>query len=177
MSADLSPAWREAVERHSAAVRAYVEAASRVDEASWREPVGPDKWSPAEITEHVTRAYEVLVTQIGGGAGLRVRTGWVVRQALRLTVLRAIMRSRRIPRGAKAPSELRPVAPDSPRDAAIEALGAAASRFEAALLERRGDPSLRLTHHFFGDIEPLEGLDFVAIHTEHRGRQLPSARA
>ena len=51
-----------------------------------------------------------------------------------------------------------------------------AGRFEQALLARSGDPKLALTHHIFGRFPAIEGIDFVAIHTEHHARQLEALR-
>jgi hypothetical protein len=82
------------------------------------------------------------------------------------------MRTRRIPRGARAPRELAPREVEATREAALDRLREAAARFEQALLARSGDPKLALTHHIFGSFPAIEGIDFVAIHTEPHARQL-----
>ena len=172
MARDLDGKWKQIGDRHSAAVEGFVGAATAIDPAGWQSPLADGKWTPAEVTQHVTQTYEVLTVQLRTGKGLTVQTGWLLQRVLRLLVLRPIMWTRRLPRGAKAPRALRPSAVDISQAAALERLCAVAAEFETELLSRRSDPSLQLTHHIFGSVEALKGLDFVAIHTEHHGRQL-----
>lgn len=169
--------WDDALARHAAAVAGYVATAAKIDDAAWREPVEEGKWSPAEITHHLVLAYEAVVREITGGAGLRVQTGWLLRLFLRPTFLRPILKTRKLPRGAKAPRSLLPDVGDMSREEALERLRSVAGEFEREIDARRDRKDLRLTHHVFGAIKPLEGIDFVAIHTEHHCRQLPGAAA
>ncbi len=53
MSVEKDEQWQEAIGQHLDAVRAFVAAASKLDSDSWLQPVSDDKWSPAEITEHL----------------------------------------------------------------------------------------------------------------------------
>ncbi len=165
--------WTEAIGRHRAAVSDYLRAASSIEEPVWRLPVGPDKWSPAQITDHLIRTYQIAGRQVRGGEGIRIRYGFLLRQVLRLLFLPRIFRTRRLPGGAKAPREILPVDSKMPRETALERLDEFSGEFEREILLRRNDRRLRLTHHIFGEIEPLKGVDFMAIHTEHHGRQLP----
>jgi hypothetical protein len=172
MARDLEGKWKQIGDRHAAAVEGFLGAAAAVDASGWQSPLADGKWTPAQVTQHLIQTYEVLVAQVRTGKGLKVQTGWLLRQVLRQVVLRHIMRTRRLPRGAKAPRALLPADADASQGAAIERLRAAAAEFEAELLARRDEPSLQLTHHIFGSVGALEGLDFVAIHTEHHGRQI-----
>ena len=151
----------------------YLRAASGVEEDRWRVPVQPGKWTPAQITEHLLRTYRTVLDQARGGPGIRTRVGPVLRLILRVVLLPWIFRTRRLPAGAKAPSEIRPSDSDTAREDALRQLQTLSDDFEAEILARRHEKDLRLTHHVFGAIEPLRGIDFVAIHTEHHGRQLP----
>ncbi|MEP6768361.1 MAG: DinB family protein [Acidobacteriota bacterium] len=164
--------WTEAVGRHRAAITDYLRVASSIEEPVWRLPIGPNKWTPAQITDHVFRTYQVAVEQVRGGPGIRVRYGFLLRQILRVLFLPRIFRTRRLPRGAKAPREIFPGDSEILREMALRRLDELSSEFEREILLRRDDRSLRLTHHIFGEIEPLKGVDFIAIHTEHHGRQL-----
>ena len=165
-------AWANAIQGHRSAVAAYVGSASRIDDRAWRAPVGPGKWTPAQITEHLARTYQVSLEQIRGWQGLKLRSSFLVRKIVRLVFLARIFRTRRLPRGARAPREIRPADPQTPRATALERLGALSEEFEREMSARRSDEKLRLTHHLFGDIKPLQGVDFIAIHIEHHGRQL-----
>jgi hypothetical protein len=151
----------------------YDAAARRVAPVDWRSPVGVSKWSPAEITEHLNLTYDVLLAQLRGGEGLRVRTGPVVRRAMATIALRMILLSRRIPTGARAPSEIRPEYIADSRAEALTRFERLAGDLDRQVAERYGDPSARLTHHLFGELDLVRGVDFVAIHLDHHRRQLP----
>ena len=172
MARDLDGKWKKIGDRHSGAVDGFLAAAAAIDAAGWQSPLADGKWTPAQVTQHVTQTYEVLTVQLRTGKGLTVQTGWLLRKVLRIVVLQPIMWTRRLPRGAKAPRVLQPGAVDVPQEAAIERLRAVAAEFETELLSRRHEKDLQLTHHIFGSVEALKGLDFVAVHTEHHGRQL-----
>jgi hypothetical protein len=165
--------WNDAFARHSAAVRRFLATAAALDEAAWQKPVGEGKWSPAQIAVHVIQTYEVLVAQLRTGEGLRVQTGWALRQFLRVAFLKPILLFRRIPPGARAPRALRPGNAGPSREDGLARLRDAASAFEGEMLARRDQKGLHLTHHLFGAVYGLRALEFVSIHTEHHARQLP----
>lgn len=164
--------WTEAIEKHRVVIADYVRAASGIDERAWRLPVAAEKWTPALITDHLIRTYEMLVEQICGGQGLKMQYGFALRQILRLTILPKIYRTRQLPRGAKAPTEIMPEDSKMPRATALEKLEESSGAFENEILLRRDDKNFRLTHHVFGDLKPLKAIDFIAIHTEHHTQQL-----
>ncbi len=165
--------WTAAIEKHRAVIADYVEMASRIDEQVWRLPVTAEKWTPAQITDHLILTYEMLVKQIRGEQSLKMQYGFPLRQILRLTILPKIYRTRQLPRGAKAPTEIMPEDSKMPRQTALAKLGELSGEFENEILSRRNDNKFRLTHHVFGAIKPLKGIDFIGIHTEHHARQLP----
>lgn len=169
-----SPAkkWTVVSERHRKSVDAFVGAASLIDGDGWSTPIADGKWTPAQITQHVTQTYEVMTRQLRTGEGLRIQTGWFMRQVLRVAVLRPIMWTRRLPSGAKAPRVLRPVDDMPSQHEAIERLRDAVRDLETELLARREEKGLQLTHHIFGSFDARMALDFIAVHTEHHGRQL-----
>jgi len=165
--------WVEAIEKHQAVIADYVRTASRIDEEVWRLPVGAEKWTPAQITEHLILTYQMLVKQIHGEQSLKMQYNFPLRQILRLAILPKIFRTRQLPRRAKAPPEIMPEDSTMPREMALTKLEESSGAFENEILSRRNDKKFRLMHHVFGQIEPLKGIDFIAIHTEHHTRQLP----
>lgn len=165
--------WTAAIEKHRAVIADYLQTAFRIDEQVWGLPVAAEKWTPAQITDHLILAYQVTLEQIRGGQGLKIQYGFLLRQVLRLAILPKIYRTRELPRGAKAPEEILPKDLKMPRETALERLKEVSGEFENEILSRRNDKNLRLTHHVFGAIKPLKGIDFIAIHTEHHTRQLP----
>ncbi|MBA2333976.1 MAG: DinB family protein, partial [Blastocatellia bacterium] len=58
--------WTEVMERHRAAVANYLQIASEITEVNWRIPVEAEKWTPAQITEHLILTYQVFAKQIRG---------------------------------------------------------------------------------------------------------------
>ncbi len=165
--------WTDTIEKHRAAIAGYVQSASRMDDRTWRLPVDSGKWTPAQITDHLLRTYRIALDQVRGGPGIKPQYGFLLRQILRLAFLPRIFRTRRLPAGAKAPVEIRPSDSNIPRETALRQLTDVSAEFETELLSRRNEKDLRLTHHVFGAVKPLRGVDFVAIHTEHHTRQLP----
>ncbi len=174
MNSALALKWSRVGERHARAVKDFLEAGAGLDSADWNTPFETGKWSPDQITQHLIRTYEVLVEQLRTGRGLEVRTGWLLRQFLRLFVLRPIMWTRRLPPGAAAVREILPTSDPGEQSASLARLREAVDEFVRELEARRADDALRLRHHIFGEVPAVDGLDFVAVHTEHHCRQLSS---
>jgi len=167
--------WNQAEVRHRKVLSLYISRAENLDETTWSRAVGEGKWSPIEITEHLRLAYETLIREQQNGDGLKPRTGLVVRTLLRTLILPRIFRKGRIPTGAKAPSEIAPTKCIEDKHEALKMLRNASEEFVTALGARRGAPDAGLTHHLFGKIEPVRGLEFLTIHLDHHLRQLPTA--
>src|SRR6185436_17056569 len=100
--------WNAALAQHSNAAMTFARTARSITPESWSEPLSEGKWSPAQVTEHLNRTYQVVIGELTGEKGIRIRTPWLLRQVLRQTVLRSIYRKRRLPKGARAPSEVIP---------------------------------------------------------------------
>ena len=166
--------WTEAVARHTKSAAAFADTARTVEEESWSIPVGAGKWSPAQITEHLNQTYRVILRELRGEQGIRVRTPWLLRLLLRQTVLRSIYRKRKLPRGARAPSEIVPKGMGGTKSELLERFATLAREFDGEVLGNRENRNRKLTHHVFGQIELLPGIDFIAIHIEHHHKQIIS---
>ena len=165
--------WDEAVSHHSAAVHQFLATASAVAPSAWPAPVAPGKWSPGQITAHVTLAYDAMGQELRGTPGMRIRTTWWQRLIFRAVVLPALLRNGTIPGGAKAPRETRPHDVVTDQAAAIEQLRQAAAAFEEDIGKAHAGGGARLTHPYFGRLDTLQAIRLVAVHTEHHTRQLP----
>ena len=168
--------WEEALDEHRVALAAYLDTAEGVGDEAWTRPWAPGKWTPAEITEHLTLSYEIVISELETGRGMAMKTsGWRLR-LLRWLLLPHILFHRSLPLKARAPREVRPAAVRAPRPEALRHLQARAEafeqRFERALREGGGS----LTHAYFGKLPPLKGIRFVAIHIEHHRRQVAKAK-
>ncbi len=169
--------WEEALEVHAAAAAELAAAARAVPAAAWERPVGEGKWTPAQIVAHLNLTYEVLLRELGGGAGMAVRTAAWQRALLRLLLVPRLLRGGSFPRGARAPRELRE--PEgAPQDGAVAAFRALSDRFAASAAEvRERRPDARLSHAYFGTAPVADGVLLCARHIQHHRRQLAAATA
>lgn len=164
-----------ALAEHRAALDAYAARAGRVPPEDWERPCTPGKWSPAEITEHLRLALEKLREELEGKPAMRIVLPAWKTFLLRRTILRRILRTRRFPRNAPAPREIRPASPGLPRDTALKRLVDEADRFETA--SRAGTArGRRLTHPYFGTIPLARFHRLLATHARHHGEQIPESR-
>jgi len=164
--------WTNALARHTSAAEGFANTATSVDSSLWSIPLGEGKWTPAQVTEHLNRTYQVVIDEVRGGEGIRIRSSWLLRQVLRQTILRSILRKRRLPQGARAPSEVAPKEVNGTQTELLQRFGKLSAEFEEEFLKNSANTDKKLTHHIFGEIDLLRGIDFVAIHIEHHHRQI-----
>ena len=98
-----------------------------------------------------------------------------MRPFIKLFFLPRIIRSRKMPKGIKAPREIRPTNCIEDRSEALAKLREFGERAQKEIGDRRNDPNAYATHYLMGKIRPLEGMEFVTIHLEHHTRQLPNS--
>ncbi len=167
--------WDAAVEEHHESLAAYLEAAGKLTEEAWTRPWSPGKWTPAEITEHLALLYEALLRELRTGEGIRIRVhGWR-QKMLRTIVLPHILFHRSIPLRVRGPREVCPGAPRAPREALLHVLRELGERCEAELDRARLAGAGHLTHPFFGRLEPVKAMRFIAAHMDHHRAQVERA--
>lgn len=151
-------------------VAEFVAAARGVDAGAWNREPAPGKWSPAQVTEHVTLAYartrDLLKNPPTGGAP------WFLRPLIRHFYVRPILRTGKFPANAKAPKQFRPSASTEPADTLLSRLEAAADGLERDLEELAGRGTTAISHPIFGRTPLTDALRFQALHTAHHRRQL-----
>jgi hypothetical protein len=165
----------DAAQAHSAAVEMFLAAARAIPDAAWERPMARDKWSPAQVAEHLRLTYALVQNQLSGGSGIRIRTPWLMRTLLRWRMLPRILSSGTLPEGARAPREIRPGDGPFQREPVLQALQVAARNVEETLVRRWDDPNCQMTHHVFGHLTPPTAMQFAAVHTGHHARQLERA--
>jgi len=173
MSVEKDEKWQEAVRQHLDAVRDFVDVAAKYNPDGWLRSMDAGKWSPAEITEHLKLVYEGFLRELREGNGIKIQSSWLMRSFLRLAILPRIFKSGRLPKGAKSPSEVRPITVIEDRQQALTQFSLLAEEFQSELAKRMESREPRLTHHLFGQMNGLEGLRFVTIHIVHHQKQLP----
>lgn len=164
--------WNAAADEHEVALAGYLRSASALPQAAWTRPWGEGKWTPAQVTEHVTRAYEALLDELREGRPMREKLAGWRRKMVRIVILPHILFHRTIPLKVPSPREMRPGEPRAPREEALEALRELGECFVAELAAARERGSAGLTHPYFGKLEPIKVLRFVAIHLDHHRKQI-----
>lgn len=167
--------WNKLAAQHEASMSRYVELAESLTDEQWRAPYAEGKWTPIEITEHLRAAYQIIIDELNGGQGMRLKTKAWMRPFIKLFFLPRIIRSRQMPKNIKAPREIRPTNCVEDRSEALAKFREFGERAQKEIGDRRNDPNAYATHYLMGKIRPLEGMEFVTIHLEHHTRQLPNS--
>lgn len=166
--------WSEIVDDHRSAVAEFVARAETVSNESWTVPRAPGKWTPAEESEHLVRAYRGLERSLLGSDETRqLLPNWKAR-LLRWIIVPRILRRGRFPVGAKAPRPTRPEGNLGDRGELLSQLVAHAKGFEAAILQARADnPGGTIVHPYFGPLPYPTFLKLKAEHTRNHTGHLP----
>ncbi len=170
-----SDRWPEALRFHGSAASSFAAVAEAIEAEAWDRPLMEGKWSPAQITDHLIRTYDVLLREIAGGGGMKIRTRLWMRLILRLTLMPRILRTGRFPARAPAPPEIRPGKTPPGQKSGVELFRQRASEFEAAA--QGAGPQVPMTHAYFGAMPLADGVVFCARHLEHHRNQLSGRRA
>lgn len=163
--------WAAALAEHEREVGAFAAAARAVGAAGWRRAAAPGRWPPAALVLHVCLAYELGASAAEGGPSMRRRTAAPAAWLSRTVLLPLLLATRRFPRGAPAPAEVRPDLAEAAtlgRDEAVDRLLRAAAYAARALRQAAVErPALRFTHAYFGPLRPLATLRLLSAHTRH----------
>lgn len=171
-----SSRWQSAERGHAEAVAALLVAASLVPDHKWTEPLGTGRWSPAQVLLHIEQSYRLGDAALQGGAGMRVKVSPLMAWLGRTLVLPLITFTKRFPRNAPAPREIRPDAAEAhaiPRLELTTRVQAAATQalasFRAAVRDGR---NVRVAHAYFGALSPYQTLRLLNGHTRHHAKLL-----
>lgn len=168
-------AWDAAVERHRGALEEAVTAVSALGVEAWSRAPRKDKWTPAEIAEHLILSYQTMLSELSGGPGFALRVRGPLRILVRWKFLPAMVEKGRFPSGVRAPREARPQGGSSTPAEAAARLAENGGRLETELSRARAAGGGRLTHPYFGRVDAVQSLAMVAAHLRHHVRQLPSS--
>lgn len=171
-----SSRWRAAERGHAEAVAALLVAASLVPDHKWTLPLGPGRWSPAQVLLHIEHSYRLGDDALRGGAGMRARTSPLVAWLGRTLILPVIGATTFFPRNAPAPREIVPDAEAAhamPRLDLTTRVQAAATQalatFREAVAQRN---AVYLPHAYFGPLTPYQALQLLNGHTRHHAKLL-----
>jgi hypothetical protein len=167
-------AFEAALAEHSASIAAFLSAAESVPEAQWMVPAAPGKWSPGQITEHLSLSLEAVAREVRGESAMAYRLSWWKRLVARRRYLPGILELKRFPSGARAPRETRPAGTPAPRGEALARLRAASAGIERVYAENPQAAARRLRHPYFGPLPAPDFFGVISLHARHHAGQLPS---
>ena len=156
-----------------ATVERFLLSVDATPDARWKEPARPDKWSPAEIGEHLVLTYEAVLRELGGGVGMRLRLNWWRRLYVRARYLRPLLAEGRFPEPSPAVREVRPTGPVRGKAELVQVFRERARAFDEGIAAAHHKGRFRMTHPFFGRLGTLDSVRLVAVHIEHHRKQLP----
>ena len=160
--------------RHAEAVTAFGKRAEEVTEHDWMRAPADGKWSPAQITVHLTLSFEAFDTDLRGGPPMKMRLNGFKRVLARLLYMQRILWNGRFPSGAPSPRETRPPAELPPRPECLRRFHEAAAQLEKTIGKVNAErPNVRVTHPYFGKVGLTDAVKISARHIEHHMKQLP----
>lgn len=170
-----------ALAEHETVLRQFNAVCQGIALADWQREPASGKWSPAAVTLHLCKSYELGRDSVAGGPSMRMRVGPAVAWLSRILLLPVLLATNRFPRGVAAPAEVRP----DPAEARMLSLDAASARLRRVAAEaatalhhaaaERSAPVV--THAYFGTLAPYSALRLLSAHTRHHARGLASGRA
>lgn len=173
--------WATSIAEHERVVTAFLALLGQVPPDAWHHRAAAGRWSPAELTLHVCRAYEFGVEAVRHGAGMQMRVPRPLAWFVRTVLLPRMLAAERFPRGAESPDEVRPDAALAARLSIDELTGrlretAAAARTALQSLAHER-PGARITHAYFGPMPPHTTLRLLSAHTRHHAHGLATRLA
>lgn len=150
----------------------YFDVARNIDADRWVAPARPGGWSPAQITDHLTRAFDFGTAVIGQTQGVRPLPG-PLRWLLGTFWFKPAVRNGKFSGRTKAPRPFDPAPADTDVSDLLGKLRAASERFVAAVEAEIGRGQSTTLHPMFGTIALLDFLDLQVIHVRHHRAQLP----
>jgi hypothetical protein len=166
-------AFQAALSEHRSSIEAFLAAAEAVPEAQWMRAVAPGKWSPGQITEHLSLSLEAVAREIRGEPSMQYRLSWWKRAWARHRYLPGMLEKKRFPSGARAPREARPAETTVPRGEALARLRAANTGIERVYAENPQASARRLRHPYFGALTAPDFFGVISLHALHHRSQLP----
>jgi hypothetical protein len=159
------------------AVGAFVDTARRVPSAQWAVPRAPGKWSPGQVTEHVTLTYEQSRRMLLGTFAGPVQP-WFLQLLARWIFLRLMFTRGDFGKAAVAPDFIQPGGSPASSGDLLARLETAVGDLETDLIAASNGRRTHLDHPIFGRLPLADLLRFLMLHTQHHQPQLsPRARS
>ena len=159
---------------HGTATAEFFHRAAQVTSARWDTPRADGKWTPAQEVKHVTMAYEAFLRELAGGEPMRLVGTPFKRMIWRAIGLTSVLWRKKLPRGARAPREIRPPEGSHDQVALLAQFRDVTVKFEAAFGETwRSRPATVVHHPYFGALDLADAIRMITVHTRHHTAVLP----
>ena len=159
---------------HGRAVDEFFMRAAQVPGARWNTPRADGKWTPAQEVKHLILAYEAFTQDLTGGEPMKLVGTPFKRWLWRLVGLTMVLRMNRLPKGARAPREVRPPEGALDQEAMLADFRARTTEFVSAFRETWGrTPERHVMHPYFGKLSLTDALQMSTVHTRHHTAVLP----
>ena len=169
------PAVAEALVANRAAVAAFLAVSDQLGR-TWNTPRAPGKWTPAQVTEHVARAYDESAKLFAGQPALFPSLPAFLRPVIRGVLFNRVVRKGRFPK-AKTNRPMDPVSgPATPAEGRARLEGAVAG-FEAQARAISASGDALLASKTFGAVTLCDWVRFQEVHARHHQAQLRSGPA
>jgi hypothetical protein len=159
------------VAAHREALDAFIATAEGLPAERWNARRPGDKWSPAQVAEHLRLSYATVHAELEGRGGFRVRTKWWQQRFFRFLYLPKILRRGSFPKGVPATREIRPGDGPFDRRELLDALRREGEHFLATATSDR-IVNASVTHPFMGKLGLVEGTRFLTQHLRHHHAQI-----
>ena len=163
-------ALSRALALHSSVADALLAAAEAFPPERWHEPIAEGKWTTAQIVSHLIATYDILLSDLRTGVGMRVLTKWWQRVLLRIFLVPRLLAGGKFPKTARAPRETRPTTVFEKPDA-IDLFRERSRELEEEA--RKAPARTKITHAYFGSASVAAGVTLCSRHIEHHLVQLP----
>jgi hypothetical protein len=135
----------------------------------WNAPVRPEKWSPAQVSEHIHIAYLESTDVVNGVAQRFPKFPGLLRWVARMMAFDQVMKTGGKFRPVKTFKDFNPSNIPANPDEAAARIRAASAAFEQAI---RGVNASAVNHPLFGKLALPEYVRFQGYHTLHHQAQL-----
>jgi hypothetical protein len=154
----------------------FLDRIERVSDAQWHRKPAPDKWSIAEVAEHVTITEQLLLHKVQEALSNPVQPDWKRRTSGKTQFLLQVVAPRR--GRARAPKEVRPKAGWS-KDETVRRFHAVRATTIRFAQETQAEMNACIARHpfpIFGDLSAFQWMLYIPTHLERHVRQIDSIR-
>jgi hypothetical protein len=152
----------------------FIDLAKALDPDRWAARPAAGRWSPAQITEHLSRTYEFGSGVIDGTVTAQ-RLPTLMRWMIARFWLKPALRKGHFTGKARAPKFFEPNASGGTPEVLLPRLRTSSERFAELVARETSRGVETVDHPMFGSVPLIDFLRLQVIHVRHHRGQLPPA--